>query len=366
MNDKSTLGVVSACVLLAAFAMPAQADLLTFTEVGSIDKPPGEVYGRGITFLGSRMFFSGSDSSNIYELDPVTGAILSTINPGVGFITGLAANPDDGLLYAGSCCGSTIEKVDPLTGSVIGSLTVGAENMQGLSISGGKLYASNNNNFTIYEIDLITGNTLRSLYVGDIQTNWGFVSGGNIQGIEVFGNTIFLNVDNASFLLELHEFSLNDFSHLGVGYYGQRAAGSGYDGEFLWLDIEEQTTNGLIKLAVNPVPIPVVIDIKPRKKPEDVISLKKDKNLKVAIVGEESFDALQVDPATVKFGSNEASPVRFKGQDYNRDGFPDLILTFKLNETGIICGDTEATLTGETYGKEVIEGSDSFTVEPCP
>ena len=110
----------------------------------------------------------------------------------------------------------------------------------------------------------------------------------------------------------------------------------------------------------------VIIDIKPRKKPEDVISLKTDRNLKVAIVGEEDFDALQVNPATVKFGSNEASPVRFKGQDYNRDGFPDLILTFKLNETGISCGDTEATLTGETYGEEVIEGSDNFTVEPCP
>ena len=114
------------------------------------------------------------------------------------------------------------------------------------------------------------------------------------------------------------------------------------------------------------VPVPAVIDIKPRKKPEDVISLKNDKNLKVAIVGEETFDALQVDPATVKFGSNGASPVRFKGQDYNRDGFPDLILTFKLNETGIACGDTEATLTGGTYGGDVIEGSDSFTVEPCP
>lgn len=261
MVFKSILGASCACVLLAAFFMPAQANLLTFTEVGSIDKPPGEQYGRGITFLGSQMFFSGTVGgyTNIYELDPVTGAILNTINSGVDSILGLAANPDDGLLYAAGCCGSTIEKVDPSTGSVVGSLTVGAENMQGLTISGGKLYASNNNNFTIYEIDLITGDTLRSLYVGDIQTDWGFVNGGNIQGIEVFDNNIFLNVDNAGVLLELHEFSLNDFSHLGVGYYGQRAAASGYDGEFLWLDIDEETTNGLIKLAVNPVPIPSAV-----------------------------------------------------------------------------------------------------------
>jgi hypothetical protein len=121
-----------------------------------------------------------------------------------------------------------------------------------------------------------------------------------------------------------------------------------------------------VQWAITQIAIPAVIDIKPRKKPENVISLKNDLNLKVAIVGEETFDALQVDPTTVKFGSNGASPVRFKGQDYNRDGFPDLILTFKLIETGISCGDTEATLTGETYAEEVIEGSDFFTVEPCP
>ena len=119
-------------------------------------------------------------------------------------------------------------------------------------------------------------------------------------------------------------------------------------------------------VTVSTVPIPVIIDIKPSKKPENVIDFKKDKNLKIAIVGEEAFDALQVDPTTVKFGTNEASPVRCIGQDYNRDGFPDLILTFKLNQTGISCGDTEATLTGETYDKEAIEGSDNFTVEPCP
>ncbi len=110
----------------------------------------------------------------------------------------------------------------------------------------------------------------------------------------------------------------------------------------------------------------ITIDIKPSKKPVDnVINFKKNRNLKVAILGDAVFDALQVDPETVAFGPSEASPVRFKGKDYNKDGFYDLILTFKLNQTGIACGDTEATLTGETYSGEAIEGSDNFTVEPC-
>jgi len=110
----------------------------------------------------------------------------------------------------------------------------------------------------------------------------------------------------------------------------------------------------------------IVIDIKPSKKPDNVIDLKKDKNLKVAIVGSDTFDALQVDPMTVRFGPN-ASPVRFKGQDYNRDGFSDLILTFKLSDTDIDCFVNSATLTGQTSTDPVINivGSDSFTVEPC-
>ena len=112
----------------------------------------------------------------------------------------------------------------------------------------------------------------------------------------------------------------------------------------------------------------VTIDIKPRKKSGDVISFKKDRNLKVAIVGDSDFDALQVDPATVRFGPSEASPVRFKGKDYNRDGFSDLILTFKLKDTGIDCASDSATLTGQTFHDPGINitGSSSFTVKACP
>ena len=109
----------------------------------------------------------------------------------------------------------------------------------------------------------------------------------------------------------------------------------------------------------------VSVDIKPSKKTENVINNKK-KNLKVAIVGSNAFDALQVDHETVKFGPGEASPTRFKGQDYNRDGYSDLILTFVFDESGIVCGDTDASLTGRTYAGDFIEGGDTFSVKQCP
>jgi hypothetical protein len=119
------------------------------------------------------------------------------------------------------------------------------------------------------------------------------------------------------------------------------------------------------QLSPTPISTSVTIDIKPDKKTENIIDLNKGKNLKVAIVGDAAFDALQVDPATVTFGPSGASPVRFNSRDYNRDGFSDLILTFNLIDTGIVCNINSATLTGETYGGEALEGSGIFTVQPC-
>ena len=78
-----------------------------------------------------------------------------------------------------------------------------------------------------------------------------------------------------------------------------------------------------------------------------------------------TFDTLQVDPATIRFGPVEAGPVNYNVKDYNRDGFSDLIQIFNHSETGIDCVDTKATMTGETYSGEAIQVSDSFTVEPC-
>ncbi len=251
------LGVVFG-LAISVFSASAHASLIPLSEVGAIDKPTSEVDGRGIAFLGSRMFYSGFSFSNyspIYELSPDTGAIVNSFDIPDRTINGLAANPLNGLLYFSSCCGNVIEKVDPTSGSVVGSVSVEPVNMQGLAISNDKLYAADNDNYEIYEIDISTGATLRSLDVSSIPTSWGNpVSWGNIQGIEVFNNTIFLNIDNAGGELEIHEFDLTNLSHIGVGYTGQRAAGSGYDGEFLWIDIEGQESKGLIKLAVVPVP----------------------------------------------------------------------------------------------------------------
>jgi len=79
--------------------------------------------------------------------------------------------------------------------------------------------------------------------------------------------------------------------------------------------------------------------------------------ISVAVLGSVDFDATLVDFSTVAFGPGEASPVHDGHvEDVNGDGFFDTVLHFNTQETGIQCGDTEATLTGETFDGQSITG----------
>ena len=85
----------------------------------------------------------------------------------------------------------------------------------------------------------------------------------------------------------------------------------------------------------------------------------------LAILSDEEFDALQVNPATVALGPAEASPDRFRVKDVNRDRLPDLMLRFRTPEVGLQCGDTKVELTGETYAGDRIIGTDAVKTVGC-
>ena len=86
----------------------------------------------------------------------------------------------------------------------------------------------------------------------------------------------------------------------------------------------------------------------------------------VAALGSVNFDATQVDFSTVEFGPGKGSPV-YDGhvEDVNRDDFFDMVFHFNTQGTGIACGDTEATLSGETFGGEAFNGTDSVKTAGC-
>jgi N-acetylneuraminic acid mutarotase len=141
------------------------------------------------------------------------------------------------------------------------------------------------------------------------------------------------------------------FSIGSKGYIGTGVNPSGYKKDF-WEYTPEETS--------------IAIDIKPGTFPNSINPRGKGV-IPVAILTTDTFDATAVDPTTVRFGPNgtEAAPVQSALEDVDGDGDTDMILHFKTQDTGIVCGDTSASLTGETFSGEAIEGSDSIKTVGC-
>jgi hypothetical protein len=110
----------------------------------------------------------------------------------------------------------------------------------------------------------------------------------------------------------------------------------------------------------------VSIDIKPGSTPNSINPRSKGV-IPVAILSDDNFDAAQVDALSVEFGPNGAKETHGQGhvEDIDGDDVPDMVLHFKTQETGIECGDTEATLTGETHSGEEIIGTDTIQTVGC-
>ena len=109
----------------------------------------------------------------------------------------------------------------------------------------------------------------------------------------------------------------------------------------------------------------VSIDIKPGSDPNGVNPRSKGV-IPVAVLGSVDFDATQVDFSTVVFGPGKAPSVHDGHvENVNGDGFDDMVFHFKVSDTGIVCGDTDATLTGETFGGQAINGTDAVKTAGC-
>ena len=112
--------------------------------------------------------------------------------------------------------------------------------------------------------------------------------------------------------------------------------------------------------------IEVSIDIRPGSS-QNSINPRSHGIIPVAILTTDAFDATTVDPLSVRFGPKGAKEAHNKGhiEDVNQDGEPDLVLHFKTQATGIQCGDTSASLTGETENGDPFQGSDAIKTVGC-
>ena len=87
----------------------------------------------------------------------------------------------------------------------------------------------------------------------------------------------------------------------------------------------------------------------------------------VAILGSEDFDVADIDLTTLAFGPDGARPagaVVRRRNDVNADGFPDLLVHFRIDESGIEFGDTEVCINGELGGGTLFSGCDAVRTIP--
>jgi hypothetical protein len=113
-------------------------------------------------------------------------------------------------------------------------------------------------------------------------------------------------------------------------------------------------------------PRTVEVDIRPHS-PRNVINPLSRGFVSVAIRGSDTFDVAVVDPTTLAFGPDGASPLH-RGDRYFRDvspdGFANLVSHYRTEESGITVGETQACVTGELLDGTPFEGCDDITTEP--
>ena len=110
----------------------------------------------------------------------------------------------------------------------------------------------------------------------------------------------------------------------------------------------------------------VSVDVRP-KKDANRINPNSSKNINVAIFSLDGFDTTTVDPNSVRFGATgtEAAPIHVALRDVNGDGHFDMVLRFQIQDIGIKCGDTSASLTGQTSNGVSFIGSSPIKTVLC-
>ncbi len=124
----------------------------------------------------------------------------------------------------------------------------------------------------------------------------------------------------------------------------------------------------------------VSIDVKPRN-PKNNINPRSKGMVAVAVLGSDKFDVTTIDVFSTRFGPDAAAPITSRAdgedgddeidednagfKDVNGDGIPDLVLHYRIKDSGIKCGDTMVVLTGKTKSGFMFSGADSIHTDDC-
>lgn len=296
----------------------------------------------GIDALGSRVFVTdGLTNPGVIMFDVASGQVQ-------GFAQGVDAIDLtlglDGLLYvlspSGSPGGRIVDVFDPDTYAFVRSLNLA---------------------------DIFGWTEHRSIAVdhnGDIFiADWD----GEIHRVSAAGQLIATITPECQWSGSPSYCSFNDIA---ISADGQLALGSRF-GEIIVTDVDFASVTrfqvgdrgAFVEFVPAAGPREIDIDISPGKFPNEV-RLHPWRYVKVALLSDESFDATTADPASIRFGPAGA-PVYggyYRLVDVDGDLDWDLVVRFRVGETGIQCGDESATLTGNDFAGEPFVGTDSIVV----
>ena len=113
----------------------------------------------------------------------------------------------------------------------------------------------------------------------------------------------------------------------------------------------------------------MTIDIKPGSYPNS-INLSSAGVVPVAILGSATFDATQVDPASVTLAGarirliGKGDKYSCNAEDVNADSFVDLVCHVVTAQFMIEPGDSIAVLEAQTFDGQAMRGEDSIDIVP--
>jgi hypothetical protein len=281
---------------------------------------------------------------------------------------GLAGSLSGQLYYCnGDVAPGTVYVLDTGDGSVLTTVTLtGGWNVNGLGYESGAaaLFTSGCGALDMHKYPAGGGGP--TFYWGDVYVD-NAVGGddhGRVFAAQLGTGDIVEVSPSVSSMLNVVDVDL-DGDIVGMAYDGTNLYASTTAGMLYTLDPDDGSVLNALDLgytldALAAAPggpgLLVDVDIKPGSFPSS-INLKSKGVTPAAILTTDAFDASTVDPTTVRFNTLVPA-VKWSLYDCDHDGDLDLVLHFDTQDLVMVLspGDTEATLTGETFDGTPIGG----------
>jgi hypothetical protein len=162
--------------------------------------------------------------------------------------------------------------------------------------------------------------------------------------------------------------SLGDFIALALGFRTQQVVAADLDGrgglDLVFSD-EDPAVDQLFVLLNDILSRPVGVDVQPFREP-NIVDPYSPSLIAMAILSADDFDALQVNPDTLRIDPGAAGVRTYRIYDGNQDGLPDFVAYVRARGLVIGCGETRIDVTGSTHAGVEFLGNDVVVNRRCP